>query len=83
MKADELRAIWYREPFEPFRIHAKDGRSFNILHPRMGLVGESVALVGVPAPGDPDPTLADHTIWLWLTEIDRIELLPKPTVAAG
>jgi hypothetical protein len=72
MKADELRAIVYRQPFEPFRIHVKDGRSFNIVHPRLSVVGESVVLVGVPAPGE-DPTLADHTVWLWLTQIDHIE----------
>jgi hypothetical protein len=82
MRAEELRAILYRKPFEPFRVRVKDGRSFDIRHPRLGLVGETVFIIGVPAPNETDPRLADHSVWVWLRDLDGIEpLSPSPSQA--
>jgi hypothetical protein len=83
MRPEELRQYVTREPFQPFRVHLKDGRSFDITHPNLGLVGESVFIIGIPAPDEPNSIYGDRTEWVRLHLIDRIELLPRPAPAAG
>ncbi len=83
MKADELRASLHREPFQPFRVCLKDGQAFDIVHPNLGMVGESVFLIGIPAPDDPHPVYGDRTKWVWLSAIDRIEPLPTAALSAN
>ena len=80
MRPEELRQLLAREPFQPFRVRLKDGRSFDILHPNLGLVGESVFIIGIPAPDDPKPIYGDRSEWVRLHLIDGIELLPTSSV---
>ncbi len=40
-------------PFEPFRIHLSDGRSFNVARPLDVLPGLTSAVVAIPSAGDP------------------------------
>lgn len=82
MKADELRAIMYRKPFQPFRIRLKDGRTFDIHYPRLNLVGESVILIGTPPLGDSNPRFSERHDWVMLKLIDGIEFLPEPAAPA-
>lgn len=79
MRPEELRQHLTREPFQPFRVRLKDGRSFDIPHPNLGLLGESVLIIGIPASDDPEPYYADRTEWVPLHQIDAIEPLPVPS----
>ncbi len=78
MTPEQLRQHLYRKPFQPFRVRLHDGRSYDIRHPNLGLVGESVFIVGIPAPDDPNPVYYDRTVWVQLAQIDGIEPLPEP-----
>jgi hypothetical protein len=80
MTPDQLRQHAHREPFQPFRVRLQDGRSYDIRHPNLGLVGKSIFIIGIPAPDDPDPVYADRTVWVPLAQIDGIEPLPEPAV---
>lgn len=73
MKPEQLRQLMYREPFEPFRVRLNDGRSFDIKHPKLSLVGESVFIIGIPAPDDPNPQFYEHQVWVPLRQIDRLD----------
>ena len=81
MRAEEVAQYLHREPFQPFRVRLTDGRSFDIVHPNLGLLGASVLIIGIPAPDDPKPIYGDRTEWVRLHLIDGIE--PLPTPAAG
>jgi hypothetical protein len=80
MTPEQVRQYAHREPFQPFRIRLHDGRAYDIRHPNLGLVGESVLVVGIPAPNDPNPVYYDRTVWLPLAQIDGIEPLAEPAV---
>lgn len=77
MTPEQLRQHLYREPFEPFRVRLSDGRSYDIRHPDLNLVGESVFIIGIPEAGDPDPQFYDYTVWVPLKLIDGIDPLPN------
>ena len=47
MRADELRALLDRRPFEPIRLHISSGQTVDIKHPEMALVTRSLVVVGV------------------------------------
>jgi len=72
-----------REPFQPFRVRLKDGRTFDIVHPNMGMVTEAVFTIGIPAPDDPNPIYADRSEWIRFSQIDALELLPSPSSTAS
>jgi hypothetical protein len=83
MKPEQLRERLYQEPFTPFRVRLKDGRHYDIHYPRLNLVGESVFIIGIPAPDDPHPRFYDHTEWVRLSLIDGLDSLPESTAPAA
>jgi hypothetical protein len=76
MTPEKLRQHLYHEPFQPFRVRLKDGRSYDIRYPKLNLVGESVFIIGIPEANDPSPRFYDHTVWVPLKLIDGIDALP-------
>src|SRR5262249_52273825 len=74
VRAEELRRLLRREPFQPFRVHLADGQVFDIRHPHLQTVGETYLAIGVPESDDPD-SIADHTVLVSLPEILRVELM--------
>jgi hypothetical protein len=62
-------------PFEPFRIFLSDGKTYDIRHPEMCMVGYDSVLVGVPKTDDP---IFDRMIKVSLMHIVRLEPLPTP-----
>ncbi len=82
MERDKLRQLLKQEPFQPFRLYVKDGRTYEICHPRMNLLAETYINIGIPSP-DLRPPICDHTEHVRLSQIDRVEMLPKaaPPVA--
>ncbi len=77
IKADELRAILNRKPFQPFRVRVSDGRTYDIRYPELSMVGESVFIIGIPAPDDANPRFYDRQAWIMLNMIDGIDPLPE------
>jgi hypothetical protein len=78
MRPDELRQVLYKEPFQPFRVRVRDGRTFDIRYSELSLIGESVFIIGIPAPDDPNPRFYDRQAWIPLQWIDGIDPLPEP-----
>ena len=75
MIVDDLRHLMRKTPFEPFRIHRQDGRSF--LVPRGGwlLVADDFVEVGL-AKGRRSE-IADGFARIPMTEITRAEIVKK------
>jgi hypothetical protein len=79
----ELRDALWNEPFRPFRLHLKDGRTFDILRRDMHMVGEEEFHVGITKyPKEPEP-LADYWIPVEFGEIVRVELLDPSGASAA
>ena len=72
MRADELRALLDRRPFEPIRLHISSGQTVDIKHPEMAFVTRSLVVVGVT---HSDDRVADYAIHYNLLHIVKIEPL--------
>jgi hypothetical protein len=81
MHSKEIGGLLARRPFQPFRVHLTDGRSYEIRHPEINLITQSTLVIGVPVPDDPDP-FADHFVRVPITEILRLEPLPQTEPAS-
>lgn len=78
----QFREHLYRKPFQPFRVHVKDGRSFTIHHPNLAMAAEAILQIGIPAPDDPNPVFGERKVWVRWADVDAIEPLsqsPSPT----
>ena len=73
MDRAELERLLRQKPFQPFRIYVNDGRVYNV-RPRMNLLAESFIKIGIPDKTLPEP-MCDHTEFVWLKDITRIELI--------
>ncbi|HEV3238432.1 MAG TPA: hypothetical protein VGZ25_15705 [Gemmataceae bacterium] len=80
MTAEELYQTLHRKPFMPFRVHLKDGRTYDIRFPELNMVTQIAFIIGIPEPG-PDP-FADHFDRVPIQIVDRVERLPAEITAA-
>lgn len=69
MRADELRELLDRRPFEPIRLTTSGGDEVDIRHPEMTIVTRSMVAVGV---GESDQ-IADYVVHCNLLHIVKIE----------
>jgi hypothetical protein len=69
------------KPFQPMRVHLKDGRSYDILDRQLAIIGETDMTIGIPAPGATEP-IFDHLVWVELKDIRSLEPLAN-TAALG
>jgi len=72
MRANDLLELVRRQPFGPFRIHVKDGTTYEVRHPDQIIVLRSRAVL---AAGE-DDTVPDRLEHVSLVHIERIEELP-------
>jgi hypothetical protein len=68
----ELYHILHRKPFQPFRVHVKDGRVYDIRHEHLAVVGRTYLSIGIPVPNQEDP-FADYIDTVDLSDIVRVE----------
>jgi hypothetical protein len=81
VQRDLVREWLKRRPFQPFRLHLTDGRNFDIYYPRMNLLGQTFLKVGIPESSGTDPLICDHTEYVRLEQIARLEPLGTPDAA--
>ncbi len=81
MERDKVREWLKRQPFQPFRVHVADGRKYDVRFPRMNLLAQTFIKIGIPAPDIASEIVADHTEFVWLQDIRRLEPLPTPSSA--
>ena len=72
---EQLQQLLRQRPFQPFRVHVEDGRTFDIRFHDMNLLGQTYLSIGIPEDDGPDP-IADHAVPVWLNQITQVELLP-------
>ena len=61
MRPQDILKYVQRRPFQPFRLCLSDGRSFEVRHPEMAMVGRSAVTLGIPVPEEAKP-IYDHQI---------------------
>ena len=72
MRADELRRLLDRRPFDPIRLHISSGQTVDIRHPEMAFVTHSLVVVGVT---ESDERVADYAVHYNLLHVVKIEPL--------
>ena len=68
----DFRALLTKQPFQPFLLKMANGRTHEVLFPRMAFVTQTEIIVGVGEIEDGVP--ADARIY-WLHEVMAVELL--------
>jgi hypothetical protein len=74
MRTEDIREYVKRQPFQPFRLTLTDGRTYEIHHPELAMVGRSVVAIGLPQPGDPEPVF-DRLVTVSLLHVVQVEAL--------
>ena len=72
MRPEDIGEFLQRRPFQPIRITLTDGRTYDIRHPELAMVGRSTVAIGVPAPDDPSPVY-DRLVTVSLLHIMQVE----------
>jgi hypothetical protein len=72
MRPEDIREFLQHKPFQPFRLTLTDGRTYEIRHPELAMVGRSIVAIGVPRPNDPRPVF-DRLVTVSLLHIMQIE----------
>ena len=47
MQSEELIELFEERPFVPLRLHLSNGRTHDVRHPEMAIVGQDVVALGV------------------------------------
>ena len=91
--AEELYHILHRKPFQPFRVHVKNGQFYDIRYEHLAVVGRTYFQIGIPAahpadelldldpvepPHDPSTAEPEHRETL---AVEVLPLLPGGRVA--
>ena len=72
MRPEDIRQFLLRRPFQPFRLTLTDGRTYDIRHPELAMVGRSTVAIGVPAPEESEPVY-DRLVTVSLLHIMQAE----------
>ena len=72
MQPERLRELLRQKPFQPLRLHLRDGRVYDVRHPGLLLVFPTYAVLGIPAPDETLPVY-DYTVDVPLDDIDRAD----------
>ena len=75
MKSLDVLDYVRRRPFRPFRLTLTDGRTYEVHHPELAMVGLSIVVIGVPAPNSTD-VLFQRAVTVDLAHIMEAEHLP-------
>ena len=74
MRSEDICGFLRRQPFQPFRLTLADGRTYEILHPNMAIVGRSFVAVGLAQAAEPDG-IYDRVVTVDLVQIMQLEPL--------
>jgi len=77
MTREDLVEHVRRSPFVPIRITLTTGRTFDVYHPDMIMVGRRDAVIGVTR--DPADIFYERAVYTDLFHIVTVEPLPPPT----
>ena len=69
MNADELVELLEERPFVPLRLHMSNGRTHEIRHPELAIVGEGLVAIGIERENSARP----HLRFVALDHINEVE----------
>jgi hypothetical protein len=72
MEAEDLIELLAERPFVPLRLHLSNGRTHEIRHPEMAIVGQGVIAIKVTDNGDRLPRIRLVSI----NHINEVESVP-------
>jgi hypothetical protein len=72
MRPEDFRDSLRKQPFQPFRVTLTDGRTYEVHHPELAMVGRSVVILGLAGPHEPEPVFDRH-VTVSLLHIMQIE----------
>jgi hypothetical protein len=73
MTAEELFEFLEERPFVPLRLHMSNGRTHDVRHPEMAIVGDDVVALGIEREDSPRPRIRLVSI----SHINEVEQLDK------
>lgn len=79
MRPEDLLSFVRKQPFEPFRITLTDGRTYDVHHPKLAMVGRTSVAIGQMRPRETEP-IFDRMVTVSLLHIMQVE--PIATAAA-
>ncbi len=82
MPPQELRGLLRGRPFVPFRLTLTDGRTFDVHHPDLVIVGTGVVIIGIPQAGTDDPFM-ERSVTVSLLHVVSAEPLAAAAQAKG
>jgi hypothetical protein len=74
MRPEDFREHLRNEPFKPFRVTLTDGRTYDVVHPELAMVGRSTVSIGLPKRDRPEP-IYDRVVTVSLLHIMQIEAI--------
>jgi hypothetical protein len=72
MRPQDVRDQLRNQPFQSFRLTLTDGRTYDVLHPELAMVGHSTVAIGLPRPNAREPVY-DRLVTVSLLHIMQIE----------
>jgi len=78
MRPADLQDFVRRQPFQPFRLTLTDGRTYEVRHPELAMVGRSTIAIGIPSEGDPNP-IYDRLVTVSILHVMQAEPLDNAT----
>ena len=72
MRPEDIFKFIRKQPFEPFRITLTYGRTYDVMHPELAMVGRLSVVVGLMRPGDHD-AIFDRSVDLSILHIMQLE----------
>jgi hypothetical protein len=73
----EVQKLLQTRPFRPFQLHLSNGRSHEVRHPELAMVGRTTMFIGKSAPDLPENAFDNFHI-VTLIDINEVEPLPVP-----
>ena len=74
MRHEDIREFQRRQPFVPYRITLTDGRTYDVLHPELAMVGYSSMLLGQRRADEMD-VVYDRFVTVSIAHVMQIEEL--------
>jgi hypothetical protein len=77
MQPNDVRGFLQKRPFEPIQVTLTDGRSYEVRHPEMAMVGWTTVAIGVTSSNELHP-IFDRLVTVSLQHIMQIEPIFVP-----
>ncbi len=77
MRPEDIREIVHRKPFQSFRLTLTDGRTLDVNHPELIMVGRTTISVGTPWP-EAKERIYDRVVVISILHVMQIEPLESP-----